>query len=118
GRGGPEFDLDGAIAQTGCAPRIRQLGYVNEELKRILLASAAVVVYPSLYEGFGLPPLEAMALGTPCVVSNATSLPEVVGDAALLTPVRDLTQFAQALSTGLHDPEFRRAAGASGPARA
>ena len=63
---------------------VRFLGFVPIEVLRIFYDAAKIFVFPSLYEGFGLPPLEAMALGTPVVTSNTSSLPEVVGPAAVL----------------------------------
>ena len=71
------------------ASRIFRLGYVSEDEKAWLLRHARVLAYPSVYEGFGLPPLEAMQHGTPVVSSRAGSLPEVLGDAAVLVPVGD-----------------------------
>ena len=68
---------------------VRFLGYLPEETLAVMYRLAGVFVFPSLYEGFGLPPLEAMASGTPVVTSNVSSLPEVAGDAAVLVdPVR------------------------------
>ena len=61
---------------------MRFLGYLPEETLAVMYRLAGVFVFPSLYEGFGLPPLEAMASGTPVVTSNVSSLPEVAGDAA------------------------------------
>jgi glycosyltransferase involved in cell wall biosynthesis len=77
--------------------RIVRLGYVDERDRRDLLAGASVLAYPSLYEGFGLPPLEAMQVGTPVVASNAGALGEVLGDAALLHDPRDVDALAAAL---------------------
>jgi len=85
---------------------------------RVLLASAELLVYPSLYEGFGLPPLEALALGTPCVVNNATSLPEVVGDVGIRTDTTDPAAFAQAMLHGLRDRDTRRTVKSAGPRQA
>ena len=65
-------------------PRVRRLGIISEKEKHVLLSLAEALVFPSFYEGFGFPPLEAMAHGTPMIASSATSLPEVVGDAGLL----------------------------------
>jgi glycosyltransferase involved in cell wall biosynthesis len=62
---------------------MRWLGYVNDSELRTLYANAIAFIFPSLYEGFGLPPLEAMALGCPVLASNAASIPEVCGDAPL-----------------------------------
>ncbi|MFQ3633211.1 glycosyltransferase family 4 protein [Roseiflexus sp.] len=72
-----------APERTGIAGKVRFLGRVPDEDLPALMAGARVFVYPSLYEGFGLPPLEALASGTPVVVANTSSLPEVVGDAGL-----------------------------------
>ncbi len=72
-----------------------------------LYSGARVFVFPSLYEGFGLPPLEAMACGAPVICSHASSLPEVVGDAALLCDPRDAGQLADALARVLSDPALR-----------
>lgn len=118
GRGGPPLDLDDEIRLAGCLGRVRQLGYIEEADKKPLLKAAGVFVYPSLYEGFGLPPLEAMALGVPSVVSDQTSLPEIAGSAALVTPVHEHTTFGEALLLAARDEEFRRFAATAGPARA
>jgi alpha-1,3-rhamnosyl/mannosyltransferase len=72
-----------------------------------LYSAAAAFVYPSLYEGFGLPPLEAMACGTPVVCSNAAALPEVTGDAAVLVDPRDEGALAAALERVLDDSALR-----------
>jgi glycosyltransferase involved in cell wall biosynthesis len=73
----------------------------------VLYRLAAVFVFPSLYEGFGLPPLEAMAAGAPVVTSNVSSLPEVVGDAALLVDPMDPAAIAAAIGRVLHEPALR-----------
>lgn len=118
GRGGPSLDLQDEIRCVGCVGRIRHLGYIDEVDKKPLMKAAAAFVYPSLYEGFGLPPLEAMALGVPCVVSDQTSLPEIAGDAALITRVQAPAEFGKALVRAAQDEVFRRAAAVAGPARA
>lgn len=92
----------------------RCLGYVPEEDKPGLYAAATVFAYPSRYEGFGLPPLEAMACGTPTVVADATSLPEVVGEAALRLPADDVRAWAEALIALLTDSERASSLGAAG----
>ncbi len=74
--------------------------------------------FPSLYEGFGLPPLEAMACGVPVVASNASSLPEVIGDAGLMVDPLDVEALAGALGRALWDDEWRAEAIARGLARA
>lgn len=118
GRGGPGLDLEEEILRAGCSGRVRSLGYVEEGDKQALLAACDLFVYPSLYEGFGLPPLEALALGKPCVVSDRTSLPEIVGVAALVTQVEDPERFSRDLLKGSQDPTFRAAAASAGPSRA
>jgi glycosyltransferase involved in cell wall biosynthesis len=77
-----------------------------------------ILLFPSLYEGFGWPPLEAMACGTPVVASDAASLPEVMGDAGLRCPPRDHEALAQAMEALLTDAELRQAVIARGLARA
>ena len=90
-------------------PRTRILGRVGDADLPLLYAGAALLTYPSLYEGFGLPVLEAMASGTPVLTSRGTSLPEVAGDAALLVDPSDLDDIADALIGFFSDPA--RAAG-------
>ncbi len=86
---------------------VRFLGFVPDATLAALYRLAAVFVFPSLYEGFGLPPLEAMAAGTPVVTSNVSSLPEVVGDAALLIDPTSPPSIADALARVLTDPPLR-----------
>jgi glycosyltransferase involved in cell wall biosynthesis len=83
---------------------VRFLGYVPDDQLAVLYRLAAVFVFPSLYEGFGLPPLEAMASGTPVVTSNVSSLPEVVGDAAILVDPHDVGSIVDGLRRVLTDP--------------
>jgi glycosyltransferase involved in cell wall biosynthesis len=84
------------------------LGYVNSEELAELYREASCFVYPSLYEGFGLPPLEAMACGCPVVVSNVTSLPEVCGDAAYYVDPYDVESIAEGMYKVLTDEAMRR----------
>jgi glycosyltransferase involved in cell wall biosynthesis len=83
---------------------VRFLGYVPDDQLAVLYRLASVFVFPSLYEGFGLPPLEAMASGTPVVTSNVSSLPEVVGDAAVLVDPYDVGSIVDGLRLVLTDP--------------
>jgi glycosyltransferase involved in cell wall biosynthesis len=89
GSGDPrEYPLEEKIQENGLGESVQALGYVPEGALENLYRHALVFVYPSLYEGFGFPPLEAMARGVPTIVSDASSLPEVVGqDAVLVDPV-------------------------------
>ena len=80
------------------------LGHVPDEDLGALLSGASVFAYPSLYEGFGLPVLEAMQCGAPVVTSNTSSLPEVVGDAAVCIDPTDESALAQALADVLSNP--------------
>lgn len=84
--------------------RVRWIGYVPHGEKSAVMAGAAVFAYPSFYEGFGLPPLEAMALGVPVVTSPTSSLPEVCGDAALYVDPRDSDGLAAAIAGVIADP--------------
>ncbi len=93
-------------------------GYVRDEDLPALYAAAAVFAYPSLYEGFGIPPVEALACGTPVVASTAASLPEVLGDAALLVDPTDERALADALERAATDPELRAMLRATGFERA
>lgn len=91
--------------------RVRFLGHVSDDDKLALYRHADLFVFPSLYEGFGLDPLEALACGCPTVCSDASSLPEVVGDAAILTDARSPERLASAMLQALADPEPLRSAG-------
>src|SRR6185312_5340968 len=86
---------------------VRFFGFVPDQTLAALYRLANVFVFPSLYEGFGLPPLEAMASGTPVITSNVSSLPEVVGDAALLIDPYEPRAIADAVRRVLADPELR-----------
>ncbi len=95
-------------AQTlGIAKRVRFLGYVPFENLPALMTGARVLAMPSLYEGFGLPVVEAMACGTPVVCANRSSLPEVAGDAALLVDPLDVHAWTDALEKALWDEALR-----------
>jgi glycosyltransferase involved in cell wall biosynthesis len=98
GEGWKNRAIHRAAAASPFAADIRFLGHVPEADLPALMSGALAFVYPSLYEGFGLPPLEAMACGTPVITSNRSSLPEVVGDAALLVDPEDRRQLAEAMT--------------------
>src|SRR5204862_675963 len=83
------------------------LGFVPVDALRIFYDVAKIFVFPSLYEGFGLPPLEAMAHGTPVVTSNTSSLPEVVGNAAILVNPENVFEIMHALHRVLLDEPLR-----------
>ena len=88
--------------------RIHLPGYVSDEEKTVLLTNAAALLYPSLYEGFGFPVLEAQSVGTPVLCANSSSLPEVAGDAALLVDPLNVAKIAAAIHQLAHDPLLRQ----------
>jgi glycosyltransferase involved in cell wall biosynthesis len=93
-----------AVHRLKLHKHVRFLGYLPDETLAILYRLASVFVFPSLYEGFGLPPLEAMASGTPVVTSNVSSLPEVTGDAAVLVDPYDVGAIEAGMRRVLTDP--------------
>ncbi len=97
---------------------VRFLGFVPDQTLAALYQLATVFVFPSLYEGFGLPPLEAMARGTPVVTSNISSMPEVVGDAAVLVDPYDAASIAEGMKQVLGDAALRATLRERGLARA
>jgi glycosyltransferase involved in cell wall biosynthesis len=104
---------------SGGAPGdVRFLHFVPEEDKPLLYGAAHLFVFPSLYEGFGLPPLEAMACGTPVVCSNAASLPEIVGDAGLLVDPADVGALTEAMHAVLTGEDLRAGLRSRGLAQA
>jgi glycosyltransferase involved in cell wall biosynthesis len=100
-------DLTAALAASPFSERIVRLGWVSENDRADLLARAGVYTFPSLYEGFGFPPLEAMSAGAPVVATNVGSLPEVCGDGADLVPPRDPAALADAVHRALTDDTHR-----------
>jgi glycosyltransferase involved in cell wall biosynthesis len=106
------------INELNLRDRLVRLGYVEEQDMPALYSLASVYVYPSLYEGFGLPVLEAMQCGCPVVASNATSIPEVAGEAALLFDPHDVDAMAGALCRALTDARTREELVAAGLRRA
>ena len=102
----------------GIAARTICCGFIEEADLPKIYAQAALFVYPSLYEGFGLPPLEAMACGVPVVCSNRTSLPEVVGEGGLLLDPKDTSAWPETVQRLLTQDEARRQLAARGLARA
>jgi glycosyltransferase involved in cell wall biosynthesis len=97
---------------------VRLIGYVSDEDLPAVISGATLFLYPSLYEGFGLPPLEAMACGIPVVTSNTSSLPEVVGDAAFTVDPYDVEGFTKAIGQLLTDQELQNEMRNRGLARA
>lgn len=122
-RGNPEFDhlkllvigdelaqhpdLRRAVVRTRVREDVRFLGFVPHPVLRVLYKHARAFLFPSLYEGFGLPPLEAMAHGTPVLTSNVSSLPEVFGDSALLVNPEKVFEIARGIRQILTDEQLR-----------
>ncbi len=100
-------DLRRTVIRSGVQNDVRFLGFVPIEVLRTFYDTAKIFVFPSLYEGFGLPPLEAMAHGTPVVTSNVSSLPEVVGNAAVLVHPENVFEIMRALHRVLLDQPLR-----------
>jgi glycosyltransferase involved in cell wall biosynthesis len=107
-----------AVADLRLGERVKILGHVRPTELAALINAAAALVLPSFAEGFGLPPLEAMSLGTPVVVSDAGSLPEVVGDAGVVVPTGDTETLANAVARLLDDDDLRRELSTRGLERA
>ncbi len=100
-------EIDAQLVKSGMGGQVRFLGYCPGRDLPALYRGAACLLFPSLFEGFGMPVLEAMASGCPVVCSNTTSLPEIAGDAALLVDPRDAEALAAALHRLLTDPDLR-----------
>jgi glycosyltransferase involved in cell wall biosynthesis len=107
-RDDPDFpDLVARIQRAGLETSVHLAGFIPDEELAALYSGAGVFVYPSLYEGFGLPPLEAMACGAPVVAADRTSLPEVLGNAAVLADPEDAGEFVEAILALLDQPARR-----------
>lgn len=110
-------DLPAIAEELGIAERVR-FGFVTDEDKSAMYRAATLFAFPSIYEGIGLDPLEALACGTPVVCSTRSSLPEVMGDAALLVDPGDTPAFAAALRRLLAEPDLRHELARRGPPQA
>jgi glycosyltransferase involved in cell wall biosynthesis len=117
GAGWKSDELDQAIATANLGGRLRYVDFVPHAELPLWYAAADCFAMPSLYEGFGLPLLEAMACGAPSIATNRSSLPEVAGGAAYLCEP-DIDSLASALVTVLHDGELRQELHEAGPERA
>ena len=95
------------VKEYGLQENVVFPGYIAANDAPILLSGALLFVFPSLYEGFGIPPLAAMACGTPVITSNSSSLPEVTGDAAILTDPLDIQGLKNAMQKLINSPELR-----------
>jgi len=106
-KGWHSTQLDRELAPLLASGRVRLTGYLERADLAALIAGATALVYPSIYEGFGLPPLEAMASGVPTIVSNVASLPEVVGDTGLLVEPHDHVALRDAMRRMADAPDLR-----------
>uniref|UniRef100_A0A7C3APX5 Glycosyltransferase family 1 protein n=2 Tax=Thermorudis TaxID=1649508 RepID=A0A7C3APX5_9BACT len=113
-RGWRESSIFQLVQKLDLTDQVRFAGYVNPDELALWYSAATVFVYPSLYEGFGLPVLEAMACGVPVITSSVSSLPEVAGDAAILVDPRDTDSLARALRELAGSPRLRAQLAAAG----
>lgn len=109
-------DFAADVARLGLSGRVRRLGHIDREAMPLLYHAATALAFPSLFEGFGLPVLEAQACGTPVVCADATSLPEAAGQGALLVPPTDVAAWAEALVRVVTDTALRESLVAAGHA--
>ena len=118
--GRPDHGVEDVMSQarlSGQRESVRFVDYVPDDDLPVLFGAAAAFVYPSLFEGFGLPVLEAMACGTPVIASNRTALPELVGEGGLLVDPESVDALAAAMARVIGDRAFARELGARGLAR-
>ncbi|MFQ5736861.1 MAG: glycosyltransferase family 4 protein [Thermodesulfobacteriota bacterium] len=118
GKGWMNSEIPGMVEELGIEGSVTFAGYIDSADIAAVYSGASVFVYPSLYEGFGLPILEAMSCGTPVITSNVSSMPEVAGDAAELVTPTDAQGLASALEGMLGDPGRRAEMGRRGMERA
>ncbi|HEY0604929.1 MAG TPA: glycosyltransferase family 1 protein [Herpetosiphonaceae bacterium] len=118
GKGWLYDEIFALVNELGLQQDVRFIGFIPREQLQLYYAAATAFVYPSLYEGFGLPLLEAMSVGTPVVTSDAGALVEVAGDAALIVPATDVPQMAEALVRISQDESLRAELRAKGLDRA
>ncbi len=111
-------DVIEQVNELGLETNVRFLGYVPQEDLPLVYNLASLFVYPTIYEGFGLPVLEAMACGVPVITSNVSSLPEIVNEAGLLTPVNDSEVLFETMKKALGDGKLREELFKKGPQRA
>ncbi|SAL09422.1 glycosyl transferase, group 1 [Caballeronia arvi] len=116
--GSPSKEVSSYTASLGIEDRVRFMGRVSEDELASLYRGALALVFPSLYEGFGLPIVESMACGTPVITSNCTAMPEVAGEAAILVDPRSEDEIGMAIGRVSRDSELRRSMSDTGIERA
>jgi len=99
--------FDGTLSELGLSERVVRTGFVPDEVRSAIIARAVALAYPSIFEGFGLPILEAMQAGTPVLTSNRTAMPGVAGDAAILVDPFDVDDIAKGIRLLLTDADLR-----------
>ncbi len=95
------------VMESPIKDKVKFLGYLDEEQLPYLYSNCSVFIYPSFYEGFGLPPLEAMSCGAPVIASNTTSIPEVIGDSGIMVNPNKADELSEAIVKVVNDPELR-----------
>jgi glycosyltransferase involved in cell wall biosynthesis len=105
--GTPTPDILEEIRRLGLVDRVQFTGFIQDQDLPAYYRGAVALMFPSLYEGFGLPPIEAMACGIPVLTANVTSLPEVVGDAALFVNPYDVAEIAAGIERIVNDGALR-----------
>ena len=100
--------IEDAINESGIKDKVRFLGHLPDNEIPALYSSAEMLVFPTLYEGFGLPPLESMSFGCPVIISNTSSLPEVAGDAGIYVPSGESRAIADAMLKILSDNKYKQ----------
>ncbi len=118
GRGSAHADVLSLVTELGLNDHVHRFGRVDREVLDLLIARAEALVFPSEFEGFGIPILEAMALGCPVLAADATAVPEVLGNAGILVPPGDVDAWVRAMSDRLAGRPNREAAAAAGRAQA
>lgn len=108
-RGWQTSHLEALLAPWILSGEVVQLGYLSRQHLAAVVAGAKAMVYPSIYEGFGLPPLEAMSCGIPVITSNASSLPEVIGDSGIMIDPFDASALSEAMARVYEDDALRKA---------
>jgi glycosyltransferase involved in cell wall biosynthesis len=106
GKGWLFEEIFNRVQALGLQDRVRFTGYVPDEDLPLWYNAASVLAFPSLYEGFGMPAVEAMACGTPVVAADSSSLPEAVGEAGLLFDPQNVAELADRLTAVLHNPDL------------
>jgi glycosyltransferase involved in cell wall biosynthesis len=117
GKGWGGVNVESLSEQHGIADRVKVLGYVNDQQLSVLYSKALFLAMPSLYEGFGLPLLEAMSWGTPVLTSQISSMPEIAGEAAVFVDPESIESISSGLRKLLVDKALRRLLGEAGRQR-